>query len=129
MCYDVENQRTVVLSTNINQNGFNSSATLQLPSGLSPDWDEIIVKQVAFHGTTPDALLFVWCDLTGSSIANIMCSGSSHMENCNIPINVTGKVIPNTITFNLMELSTTNTLISTPEVGLFSINLSFVKYL
>lgn len=122
--FDVIN--TVVLATNINQNGFAASNTFQLPP-LPSDIDHVIVKQMAFYGAAPSGLYFLWSDLTNSHIASLVCEGSQ-LTNCNISLSLAPNVIPNTITLALRELDIDNTFAATADVGLLSVTLQFIRF-
>jgi hypothetical protein len=119
--------QNVVLATNVNQNGFGSVNTFQLPS-LPPDIDEVIIKQISFYGPTPTGSYFIWSDLTNSNIANIVCDGSSQLNNCNIHIQIAPRTSPNNITLSLTELSTTNSFVPSADVGVLGITLQFIRF-
>ena len=118
--------QTVVLATNINQNGIGASHTFTLPS-LPRDIDQIVVKQFSFYGAAPSGLYFLWSDLTNTNIASLVCEGSDSSD-CNIPISTNQGLVPNSITFAIRELASDNTFGATNDAGLLSVTLQFIRF-
>lgn len=123
----IQSIKTVTVASNINQNGF--GAVNQLSLGAIPQSvDEIVLKQVSFWGTAPDALLFLWNDFSNDILTSICCDAMSESVVLDVRIPLNGRVCPNQITFRVLELTTGNSFASTSQAGVLSVTLSLVTY-
>jgi hypothetical protein len=118
--------KTLVLSTNINQNGYGSTFEFVLPS-MEPAFDEVVVKNIALQDTASTGLFFIWSSLVNDNIGCLPLEVAPKQINPDLRISLRG-VTPISVSFGVRTLDSTNKYIQSTAAALLSVTLEFRKY-
>ncbi len=130
MCGDIEYNKTITLSTDINN--VNATSSYNFPIiGVSNDIDEIVITQFTYSGTAV-AMYYPYTSLDpGNPIGNVMVTPTSVYTNVitHIVYPLNNTPTPGNVTIGLKQFNAnTRQFVSSTDVGSLSITFQFRRY-